>query len=161
MPPVWLPGVPAVSWFMIHTEAKATYSEVNGVGTWTSSGTYFNVRDMAVGSTAFVGLNLTFKDDTGREYWVYFNEAHWGGKDLRAVPGFVKVTRESSDTWVLQPLGADDPRPFGAEDPRPIGGVNVAGLYAYSPAVKKVHTAGGCDLGDWVMPFRITFTSAR
>jgi hypothetical protein len=69
------------------------------------------------------------------------------------VPGFVKVTPRDADTWVLQPLGADEPRPIGI--------ANQASLYAYAPEVRKVHTGGGCDLGAWVTPFKITFTSVR
>jgi hypothetical protein len=63
------------------------------------------------------------------------------------VPGFVKVTGESLDRSVLQPLGADEPRRTGI--------ANQASLYTYAPKARKVHTGGGCDLGDWVMPFKI------
>jgi hypothetical protein len=129
------------------------YSEVNGVGTWASTGTPFNVRDMAVGSSVVVGVNLTFKDDTGREFWVLTNERQWSGLDLKYVSGFGRITHTDQATWVLQPLGAGEPRPIGIE--------NEAHVIAYAPEVRKVHSGGYCDLGDWVMPYRITFTSVR
>jgi len=105
-------GGPLVaSWFLIRTEALVTYVEVTpGVWDWISTGTYFNVRDMGVGTTAVVGLNMTFKDSTYREYWVSFNEEHWGGKDLKLVSGFARVTHPDADTWVLEPLGEGELR---------------------------------------------------
>ena len=107
--PSWLPGVPDATWFLLRSEAVVTHSVVDGKDVWTSEGTYSNVRDIAVGSTVLVGLNMTFKTADGREFWVYSNEEHWGGIHLKAVPGFVKITRETADTWVLQPLGENDP----------------------------------------------------
>jgi len=153
-PPDWLGGPLVASWFLIRTEALVTYVEVTpGVWDWISTGTYFNVRDMGVGTTAVVGLNMTFKDSTYREYWVSFNEEHWGGKDLKLVSGFARVTHPDADTWVLEPLGEGELRPIGL--------ANQANLFAHWPAVKKVHGGGNCDLGDWLMPFRITLTALR
>ncbi len=151
--PSWLPGVPEAAWFLLRSEAIVTHSVVDGKDVWTSEGTYSNVRDIPVGASVIVGLNMTFKTADGREFWVYFNEEHWGGIDVKLAQGFVKITRETADTWVLEPLGENDPRPLGV--------VNQASLYAYAPAVRKVHGAGGCDLGTWLMPFRLTLTSIR
>jgi len=38
---------------------------------------------------------------------------------------------------------------------------NQANLFAYAPEVRIIHTGGGCDLADWLMPFKFTFTSVR
>jgi len=152
-PPAWLPGgLPNVSWFLVRTESLVIYTVVDGVETWASTGTPFNVRDMTVGSTVIVGVNLTFKDDTWREFWVLMNERQWNGMDLKYVSGFAKVTRTAQTTWELEPLG-DEPRPFGVR--------NQAHVIAYAPEVRKVHTGGYCDIGDWLMPYKITFTSVR
>jgi hypothetical protein len=120
---------------------------------WASTCTIFNVRDMGVGTVATVGLNLTFKDAAFREYWVSLNEEHWGGKDLPLVSGFAKVTRYNADTWVLEPIGADEARPIGV--------ANQANVIAHWPGVKRLHGGGNCDLGDWLMPFRLTLTAVR
>jgi CHAT domain-containing protein len=89
----------------------------------------------------------------GREFWLFFNEQHWGGKDLKAVQSFLKMTRETAATWVLPPLGPDDPRPFGV--------VNLAQFHAYVAPEKRVSSGGGCALGDWLMPFKMTLTAVR
>ena len=151
--PAWLPGIADATWFLIRSEAIVTRSVVNGEDVWTSEATYSNIRDIAVGSTVVVGVNITFRTANGQQFWLYYNEEAYGGMDLPLVQGFFKVTRETADTWVLQPLGPDDPKPMGV--------TNQANLFMYAPEVKKVHTGGGCDFGDWIVPFKITFTAVR
>jgi hypothetical protein len=147
--PAWLPGIPDATWFLIRSEAIVTYKD----GAWVSEGIYSNVRDLAVGSSVIVGVNMTFKTPDGREFWLYYNENHWSGLKLKSAQSYLKMTRETATTWVLEPLGPDDPRPLGT--------VNQAQLFSYVAPVKRVSNGGGCDLGDWLMPFKITFTSVR
>ena len=153
--PPWLggEGFPAVSYFLVRTEKLAVPPGVNGTSVWTFSGSPFNVRDMPVHDTRIVGVLLSFKDDAGRQFSVRLNQDYWPSTDLQYVSGFVKVTRESEGSWVLEPLGASDPRP--------VGGLNEANVRMYVPEERKVHAAGYCDLGDWLVPFKITFTSVR
>ena len=152
--PAWLAGgLPLVPYFMVRTQDLVIYTVVDGVGVWASTASWYSVRDIAVGSTAIVSDLVSFRDDTGRQYSLYFNGGYWFGRNPPYVSGFVKVTRENESTWVLQPLGAGDPLPLGV--------VNQAQLSMMVPEVRKVHAMGNCDLGDWLMPFKITFTSVR
>lgn len=148
MPPIALPGSADTTSFVIQTWAKVTYTN----GKWQSTGTTFNVRDMPVRDTVYVGFNFSFKT-AGRTFWLAFNEKHWGGLDLRLAPGFAQVTRTDENTWLLRPIDpATAPAlPNGTEE-------NFANLFVYVPEVKRVHGAGYCDLGNWRMPFSITLT---
>ncbi len=147
--PAWLPGIPDATWFLIRSEAIVTSKD----GVWVSEGTWSNVRDLAVGSSVIVGVNVTFKTPDGREFWLDYNQNHWGDLKLKSAQGLLKMTRETATTWVLEPLGPDDPKPVGT--------VSQAQLFSYVAPVKRVSNGGGCDLGDWLMPFRITFTAVR
>jgi len=108
---------------------------------------------MPVQDARIVGVLLSFKDDAGRQFSVRLNQDYWPSTDLQYVSGFAKVTRESEGSWVLEPLNVSDPRP--------VSDLYEANVRMYVPEERKVHAAGYCDLGDWLMPFKITFTSVR
>ena len=78
-------------------------------------------------------------------YQLWSSEASLAG-------GVAKVTHPSADVWVVEPQSPDDGIPLRSLGP------NEAGFKVAVPEVKRVRSGGNCDLGDWVMPFKLTLS---
>lgn len=150
-PPSFMSGTATNDSFYLSTFAQMTYSGTQWVY---DPSTAFDFRTMPVDATAsvLVRFQATFYTaaDSGL-FGIMPNYRLWQS-DTTLAGGVAKVTHPFSDVWVVEPQDPTDPA-------LPLRGLgpNEAGFKVTAPAVKRVHAGGNCDLGDWVMPFQITF----
>ena len=154
-PPSFLTGVPDTDFFLFATSHELTYNGTEWVYPELPF-PYFDFRTMPVDPTgkasALVrgGFNFHTVADSSR-YIVGPNGSFGGPRGGSAV----KVTHPSADVWIVEP---QSPPQLPGDPPLSFLGPNEAGLRYEINAVKREHPGGNCDLGDWVMPFQITFT---
>jgi len=148
-PPSFLTGVPDNDSFYLWTFGKITY---NGDAWVYDPSSMFDFRTMPVDANAStlvrVQINFYTAEDSGM-FGVLPNYQLWSAETSLA-GGVLKVMHPSSDVWVVEPQSPEDRIPLRSLGP------NEAGFKVTAPEVKRVHSGGNCDLGDWVMPFRLT-----
>jgi hypothetical protein len=149
-PPSFLPpGEPNNDSFYVTTFGEITY---NGSAWVYDPDPPFDFRAMKVDPTASslirVQINFYTAEDPGL-YGVMPNYRLWSAETSLA-GGVVKVTHPSVDEWTVEPQGPEDAVPLRSL------GLNEAGFKVAVPEVKRVRSGGNCDLGDWVMPFKLT-----
>jgi hypothetical protein len=148
-PPSFLTGVPDNDSFYLWTFGKITY---NGAEWVYDPSSMFDFRTMPVDANAStlvrVQINFYTAEDAGM-FGVMPNYQLWSAETSLA-GGVLKVTHPSSDVWVVEPQSPVDGIPMRSLGP------NEAGFKLGVPEVRRVSPGGNCDLGDWVMPFRLT-----
>lgn len=151
-PPSFLTGVPDYTSVYFTSFGKITYDGTNWVY---DASTMFDFRAMPVDANAATLVRVQFNfytaaDGPAAGYGVMPNYQLWSAATPLA-GGVVRVTHPTADSWVVEPQYPDDPA-------APLRGLgpNEAGFKFATPEVRRVHPGGNCDLGDWVMPFRLT-----
>lgn len=150
-PPSFMTGVPDNVSFYLSTFGKITY---NGTAWVYDPSSMFDFRTMPVNATASSLVRVQFNFETAEDpglFGVMPNYRLWSAETSLA-GGVVKVTHPGVGMWIVEPQGPEDATPLRSL------GVNEAGFKVGVPEVRRVRSGGNCDLGDWVMPFRLTLT---